>query len=56
MGFRNLLDPNLVRVPGYSEFLNLDFTSLRPSQPSASGDGEKSKVQKLLEVFRDSIR
>lgn len=49
MGFRNLKDPSLASVPGFSEFMNLPLATLAEA-------GSVSKVERLLEVFRASHR
>jgi hypothetical protein len=49
MAFRNLDDPLIQRLPGYSDFLNVSLTdeSLRNNQ---------TRVERLLQVFRSSMR
>jgi hypothetical protein len=49
MGFRNLADPSVLELPGYSTFLEYDF--MRP--PTSDG---VSKLRRLLEMFRVNTR
>ncbi len=48
MGFRNLTDPGMCDLPGYSEFLNVPLNDARYF-------GRPSRVQKLLRTFRHSM-
>ena len=48
MGFRNLADPSLRDVPGFSEFLNVSLNNARYF-------GQPSRVQRLLRTFRQSM-
>ena len=48
MGFRNLADPSLRELPGFSEFLNVSLANARYF-------GHPSRVQKLLRTFRQSM-
>ena len=49
MGFRNMTDPALEQMPGFSDFLNIDFAELGASQNT-------SKANRLLDVFRAGLR
>jgi hypothetical protein len=49
MGFRDLSDPAIRDLPGYSEFMNEPLDSDR-------FQSEPSRAVRLLEVFRRSIR
>ena len=49
MGFKNLNDPALLEIPGYSEFMNEPLDS-------QMFQTEPSKARKLLEMFRRSMR
>lgn len=49
MGFRNLSDPSVLELPGYSTFLNHDFMA----PPTSDG---VSKLRRLLELFRTNAR
>lgn len=48
MAFRNLNDPALREVPGYSEFMNEPLTS-----PTFRTD--PNQVRRLLEIFRENM-
>ena len=48
MGFRNLADPVLRDLPGFSEFLNVSLDGARFF-------GQPSRVQRLLRTFRQSM-
>jgi hypothetical protein len=49
MAFRDLNDPQLATMPGYSDFLNVELTDGRYAS-------EPSRTQRLLHYFRDSMR
>ena len=49
MAFRDLRDPELLKVPGYSEFLNLSLAD-------QSLVKDTSKARRLLAVFRTVVR
>ena len=49
MAFRDLRDPDLLKVPGYSEFLNLSLAD-------QSLVKDTSKARRLLAVFRTVVR
>lgn len=49
MGFKNLNDPALLEIPGYSEFMNEPLDS-------PMFQTEPSKARKLLEMFRRNMR
>lgn len=48
MGFRNLADPSLRELPGFSEFLNVSLDNARYF-------AKPSRVQRLLRTFRQSM-
>ncbi len=45
MGFRNLSDPAVIGTPGYSSFLNVDFTDEKFR-------GDPGRAARLLNSFR----
>ncbi|MBK7998996.1 MAG: BLUF domain-containing protein [Verrucomicrobia bacterium] len=49
MAFKDLRDPELLDMPGYSEFLNVSL-----ADPSIGKDASKAK--RLLSVFRTAMR
>lgn len=49
MAFRDLRDPDLAKVPGYSEFLNLSLADQSLAK-------DTSKARRLLAVFRTVVR
>lgn len=49
MAFKDLRDPDLLKVPGYSEFLNVSLAD-------SSIGKDASKAKRLLAVFRTAMR
>lgn len=49
MAFKDLRDPDLLNVPGYSEFLNISLADQSLGKDS-------SKAKRLLAVFRTVMR